>query len=56
MTEFHIIPYSDLCASEILALPATALVIACAGFLAGSVFWFFVPETLKKYHPNSVND
>ncbi len=31
-----------------LALPSAALVIAVSGFLAGGVFVFLVPETLKK--------
>jgi len=34
--------------AEALALPSAALVIAAAGFLAGGVFGFFVPETLRK--------
>ncbi len=34
--------------ADALALPSAALVIAAAGFLAGGVFGFLVPETLRK--------
>jgi MFS family permease len=34
--------------ANVLALPSAALVIALPGFLAGAVFIFLVPETLKK--------
>jgi len=34
--------------AEAIALPSAALVIAAAGFLAGGVFGFLVPETLRK--------
>lgn len=34
--------------ASVLALPSAALAIALSGFLAGAVFIFLVPETLKK--------
>jgi len=41
--------------SETIALPFAALVIAGAGLLAGGVFTFLVPETLKKNLDNLVD-
>ena len=34
--------------ADVLTLPSASLVIALSGFLAGAVFIFLVPETLKK--------
>ena len=41
--------------SETIALPFAALVIAGAGLLAGSVFGFLVPDTLKQNLDNLVD-